>query len=103
MDNVLNIALTVFGIAGFAGGAVGYFAKGRAEAVITLSSKENHLLKDDNARLEKALAATNAKNLQLEAENKRVWDKAQGSAELVTLTGAVKDILEYIKDSGANK
>lgn len=103
MNNVLSLALSIFGVAGFAGGAVGYFAKGKSEAVIALSAKENRLLKDDNTRLEKALAQSIAKNTQLEAENKRVWDKAQGSAQLVSLTSAVKDLVEYIKRSKDNK
>lgn len=103
MDNVLSLALTIFGIAGFAGGAVGYFAKGKAEAVIELSAKENSLLKNDNTRLEKALAEATAKNTQLDAENKRVWDKAQGSDQLISLTSAVKDLVEYIKGSKDNK
>jgi uncharacterized membrane protein len=97
MNNVLNIALTIFGIAGFAGGAVGYFAKGRAEAVIELSAKENALLKDDNTRLEKALAETVAKCEAVTAENKRLWSKAQGSAQLAALTGEIKSLVEYIK------
>lgn len=97
MDNVLNVALTIFGIAGFAGGAVGYFAKGRAEAVITLSSKENALLKDDNTRLEKALAAATSRNEQLTSENQRLWDKAQGSDRLAELTTEIKELVVYIK------
>lgn len=96
MDNVLNIALTIFGIAGFAGGAVGYFAKGRAEAVIELSAKENALLKDDNTRLEKALAEETARRTQLEAENTRLWEKAQGSDQLIALTKEIKGLPEAL-------
>ena len=103
MNDLLDIALTIFGIAGFAGGAVGYFAKGRADAVIALSAKENALLKDDNARLEKALAGSDAKVAQLEAENKRLWDKAQGSAQLVALTKEIKTLVSYFKKDEATK
>lgn len=102
MNNVLNIALTIFGIAGFAGGAVGYFAKGRAEAVIELSAQENALLKDANTRLEKEVAATAARNEQLEAENKRLWDKAQGSQQLTALTTEIRNLVRFIKN-GTNK
>lgn len=98
MNDTLHIILTIFGIAGFAGGAVGYFAKGRADAVIALSAKENALLKDDNARLEKALAESTARGAQLEAENRRVWDKAQGSAQLIKLTTSIENLVAYIKD-----
>jgi hypothetical protein len=65
MNDVLSLALTIFGIAGFTGGAVGYFAKGKADAVIALSAKENALLKDDNTRLEKEVAEKTATNEQL--------------------------------------
>lgn len=103
MDNVLNVALTIFGIAGFAGGAVGYFAKGRADAVIALSAKENSLLKDDNTRLEKALAEATARCEAVNAENKRLWDKAQGSAQLTALTTEIRNLVKYIKKNGDKK
>ena len=101
MNDILSIALSIFGIAGFAGGAVGYFAKGKAEAVIALSAKENALLKDDVTRLEKALASESAKNQQLETENQRLWDKAQGNAQLVALTTEIKSLVSYIKKNGS--
>ena len=94
----IDLVAYALGIVGIVGGAVGYFAKGRSEAVITLQSKENSLLKDDNARLEKALSERDARITQLEAENKRVWDKAQGSAQLVALAGEIKSLVEYLKE-----
>lgn len=100
MNDISHIALTVFGIAGFAGGAVGYFAKGKADAVIALSAKENTLLKDDNTRLEKALAACGAEKDQLSAENKRLWGRAQGSDQLVALTTEIKNLVTFIKNGG---
>lgn len=103
MNDVLGFALTIFGIAGFAGGAVGYFAKGKAEAVIELSAKENALLKDDVTRLEKALAETTAKCDAVSAENERLWDKAQGSAQLTKLTTEIKALVAYIKKNGNRK
>lgn len=103
MNDTLGIILTIFGIAGFAGGAVGYFAKGRAEAVITLSAKENALLKDDGARLEKSVAALTAENARLKVENTRLWNKAQGSDKLAELTKTIADMVEYLKNKEAAK
>lgn len=94
--DAIGVILAIFGLAGFAGGAVGYFAKGRAEAVIALQAKENRLLKDDNTRLEKAVAALTAENGRLKVENERLWEKAQGSPELVKLTEAVKSNTEAV-------
>lgn len=103
MNDVLSLALTIFGIAGFAGGAVGYFAKGRAEAVITLSAKENALLKDDNTRLETKVAARDAENARLKVENENLWNKAQGSDKLVELASDIKDLVGYIKSDKDKK
>lgn len=102
-NDTLGIILTIFGIIGFAGGAVGYFAKGRAEAVIALSAKENALLKDDNTRLEKALAARDAENARLKVENEQLWNKAQGSDKLAALTSTIADMVDYIKNKEAAK
>lgn len=103
MNNVLSLALSIFGIAGFAGGAVGYFAKGKSEAVIALSAKENALLKDDNTRLETKVAAFLAENARLKVENENLWSKAQGSDKLVALASDIKDAIAYIKSDKDNK
>jgi hypothetical protein len=97
MNDTLGIVLSTFGLIGFAGGAVGYFAKGRAEAVIALSAKENALLKDDVARLEKTNAALTAENARLVVENTQLWNKAQGSDKLVELAGDIKGLVDYVK------
>lgn len=98
----IDLIAYALGVIGIVGGAVGYFAKGRSEAVIALQSKENSLLKDDNARLEKAVAERDARIAQLETENKRVWDKAQGSDQLVALTTEIRNIADYLKKKEAN-
>jgi hypothetical protein len=103
MNDIFYIALAIFGVAGFAGGAVGYFAKGRADAIIALLTKENSLLKDDNTRLEKALATEVAKSTQLTVENKRVWDKAQGTEQLTLLAKEIKGLVAFIKRNGAKR
>lgn len=90
MDNVLSILTILFGIAGFAGGAVGYFAKGRADAVITLSAKEIELLKDANTRLEKENVRISAERNRLESENATLTELAKGSR----LEGVAKDMRE---------
>lgn len=97
----IDLIAYALGIIGVVGGAVGYFAKGRSEAVIALQSKENSLLKDDNARLEKEVTERDARIAQLEAENKRVWEKAQGSDQLIALTTEIKNIADYLKKKEA--
>lgn len=88
----LQLALIILGIGGTIGGFAGYFAKGRADALIALLTKENDVLKDANTRLEKEAAGKDAKLLQLEAENKRLWGKAQGSDQLAKLATEIRNL-----------
>lgn len=101
--NGLQLALTIAALGGTLGGFAGYFAKARAEAVIALLTKENDVLTNANTRLEKEALAKDTKIVQLEAENARVWDKAQGNAELVKLTGEIKSLVAYIKKQGKSQ
>lgn len=94
---ILSLFAIAFGIIGFAGGAVGYFAKGRGDSIIQYQSKQNELLKDDNGRLEKALAAETAKRESAEAENARLVSLAQGSPQLIKLTNEIKNLVKVIK------
>ena len=94
---ILPLFAVAFGIIGFAGGAVGYFAKGRGDSIIQYQSKQNELLKDDNARLEKALTAEIAKRESLEAENSRLVNLAQGSPQLIKLTNEIKNLVKEIR------
>lgn len=79
VPGIVQFFILLFGIAGFAGGAVGYFAKGRADAVIALSAKEIQLLKDANTRLEKENVGTIAERDRLKIENDRLAEIAKGS------------------------
>lgn len=87
---LLQLLTILFGIAGFAGGAVGYFAKGRADAVIALSAKEIELLRDANTRLEKENVGAITERDRLKAENATLAELAKGSH----LEGIAKDMRE---------
>lgn len=93
MNDVLPLLAVLFGIAGSAGGAVGYFAKGRADAVIALSAKEIELLKDANTRLEKENAGVIAERDRLTSENATLAELAKGSQ----LSTVAKDMREYTR------
>lgn len=93
MSDVLQLFVILFGIAGFAGGAVGYFAKGRADAVIALSAKEIELLKNANTRLEKESVGAIAERDRLKVENDRLAEIAKGSK----LEGVAKDMRDNTK------
>lgn len=87
---VLQLITILFGIAGFAGGAVGYFAKGRADAVIALSAKEIELLRDANTRLEKTNVGVIAERDRYASENATLTELAKGSQ----LGNVAKDMRE---------
>lgn len=76
---VLQLLTVLFGIAGFAGGAVGYFAKGRADAVIALSAKEIELLTNANTRLEKTNISLTTERDRFAEENATLTKLAEGS------------------------
>lgn len=88
--SVLNFVILLFGIAGFAGGAVGYFAKGRADAVIALSAKEIELLKNANTRLEKENVGAITERDRLKSENATLAEIAKGS-QLGTIAKDMRD------------
>ena len=87
---VLQLLTILFGIAGFAGGAVGYFAKGRADAVIALSAKEIELLTNANTRLEKTASSLTVERDRYAAENATLTKLAEGGE----LAAAAKDMRE---------
>lgn len=101
--DVLSVLAVLFGLAGGAGGAVGYYAKGRAEAVIALSAKENDLLKDANARLEKENAAAIAEGNRLKEENATLTKLAQGSPKIAALTTEIRELVRYLKNGNGKK
>lgn len=92
MDTI-QIITTGFGIIGFAGGAVGYFAKGRGDSIIAYQEKQNLLLQNDVTRLEKSLASTTAENNLLKQQNETLTKLAQGSPQLEKLTKQIKDLV----------
>lgn len=106
---ILSVLTVLFGIAGFAGGAVGYFAKGRAEAVIALSAKEIELLKDANTRLEKENVKTTAERDRFKAENITLTKLAEGSKldgvakDMRANTQVVRELIQVLKEHNGKK
>jgi hypothetical protein len=106
--NALQLLTILLGIAGFAGGAVGYFAKGRGDAIIAYQSKQNELLKDDVARSEKTIAAVTAERDRLLAENSTLTKLAEGSRldgvakDMRENTKVVRELIQYMQTREAN-
>lgn len=109
VPSIIQFLIVLFGIAGFAGGAVGYFAKGRADAVIALSAKEIKLLTDANTRLEKENIGLITERDRFASENATLTELAKGS-QLSTVAGdmrentkVVRELLTWLKESGKLK
>lgn len=101
--DVISLFTTLFGIVGFAGGAVGYFAKGRGDSIIAYQEKQIKLLQDDNARLEKSVVSLEAERDGLNRENKTLQRLAQGSPQLAKLTSEIKGLVDYLKQDREGK
>ena len=95
--DVLPILATIFGIVGAAGGAVGYFAKGRGDSIIAYQAKEIELLKSDNFRLENSNTALTTERDSLLRENETLKGLAQGSPQLKDFGKQLKELIKYLK------
>lgn len=95
MDVLPTISL-IFGIIGFTGGAVGYFGKGRGDAIIKgqaeLIDVRDRQLADKNSEI----AALTAERDSLKEQNSTLKDLAQGSPQLVELTKQIKNLIGKI-------
>lgn len=98
---ILSLISIVIGIIGLAGGAVGYFAKGRGDSIIAYQAKQLELYKDDNVRLEKALAATTAERDSFRETIKTLESLAQGSPSLEKLAKQISRVLNRLEKNEA--
>ena len=94
----LSIFAAILGIVGLAGGAVGYFAKGRGDSIIAYQSNEIQLRDGTITRLEKEkaevvtnCAAKDEAIKQLQDHNAYLQKLAQGSPQLKKLTVAIEN------------
>lgn len=93
----LQLLTIIFGVAGMAGGAAGWFAKSRGDTIIELQGKEIAYWKDHSAELEKTNTALLTERDALTRENNRLWEKAQGSDQLAKLAQQIKRLVEKIE------
>ena len=104
--DVLSIFATILGIVGLAGGAVGYFAKGRGDSIIAYQANEIQLRDGTIARLEKEVASYEKQNAAKDEtirQQKQHIDYlqklAQGSPQLKKLTSAIEQQTKVIKEA----
>lgn len=97
-----HIFTIIFGAAGMAGGATGFFAKSRGDTIIELQGKEIAYWKDRATELEKVNTAVATERDSLKKENTRLWSKAQGSDQLAKLTAQIAELVRQIKKNGSS-
>lgn len=95
--DVLSITTTIFGIVGFAGGAVGYFAKGRGDSIIAYQAKELEIIKNTASRLETENSALAAERDSLLEQNKTLTKLAQGSPQLKGVASQLSKLSNLIE------
>lgn len=95
--DVLSIVGAVLGIVGLAGGAVGYFAKGRGDSIIAYQARELELRNETNARLEKEKAALTAERDSLITQVGTLTKLAQGSPQLKSVATQLKSLSKLIE------
>lgn len=91
--DVLQIFATVIGIVGLAGGAVGYFAKGRGDSIIQYQARELQLRDETINRLEKENISLAKERDTLKEQNEKLWERAQGTPQLNKLASEIKRLV----------
>lgn len=92
----LHIFETAFGVIGIAGYAVGYFGKGRAEAIS--KAKDELLAVQDReiANYKSELESVKRENGNLKAQNSGLLHAAQGAPQLVKLTEEIRRLADIV-------
>lgn len=90
--------LSILGIIGLAGGAVGYFGKARGDSIIKYQANEISLRDGTITRQDRDNTALLSENKILKDQNTRLAELAQGSPQLTTLTTAIETLTTIIND-----
>lgn len=96
VSQILTIISWIIGIIGLSGGAVGYFAKSRGDAIIAYQAKEIELRDGTIARLEKENAALLREKDILKEQNLKLGELAQGSPKLAEVTIQIKALAQAV-------
>jgi hypothetical protein len=100
VPQILSIISFAIGIAGFAGGVLGYFGKGRGDAIIAYQSNEIQLRDGTIARLKEELAAVTAERDALKVQKTELIELGQGSPQLAKVASEVKKLREELSKLG---
>jgi hypothetical protein len=98
MEAVSSPIFIIFGLAGFVGGLVGYFAKGRADAIIKGQAQLIRVRDTEISDKDKQVASLTAERDSLVHQNETLKGLAQGSPQLASLTKEIKGLVEFLKN-----
>lgn len=88
----LSFLATAIGLVGVTGGLVGYFAKGRNDAIIKAQAELIDVRDKQISDLKQSNAALSSENKVLDQQNDTLTGLAQGSPQLVALTKEIKNL-----------
>jgi hypothetical protein len=81
-----------FGLVGLVGGLVGYFAKGRSDAIIKAQAELIDVRDKQIGDFKESNAALSSENKVLAQQNETLTGLAQGSPQLIALTQEIKNL-----------
>lgn len=88
----LSAAATLFGVVGLSGGVVGYFAKGRSDAIIKAQSELIDVRDKQISDKNQQIAALTAERDTLKSQTDVLTGLAQGSPQLGKLASAIENL-----------
>lgn len=97
MNDLSSPILIIFGLAGLVGGSVGYFAKGRSDAIVKGQAQLISVRDAEISDKDKQIAALTAERDSLKHQNETLTGLAQGSPQLASLTKEIKNLVKYLK------
>lgn len=88
----IGLLAGAFGLIGIVGGLVGFFAKGRSDAIIKAQAELIDVRDKQISDLKESNAAFASENKVLAQQNETLTGLAQGSPQLIALTKEIKDL-----------
>lgn len=92
----IGLFAVIVGILGAVGGALGLFAKGRAEAIIKAQAELIDTRDRQLSDAKQSIAALTSANTVLTEQNATLTSLAQGSPQLVKMTTQIKNLVTQV-------
>lgn len=95
----VSLLAGAFGLIGIVGGLVGFFAKGRSDAIIKAQAELIDVRDKQISDLKQSNAALASESKILAQQNETLTGLAQGSPQLVALTREIKNLPQSLTET----